>query len=120
MNIPLSIDRFAEKTEIEKTRLEHILPLLLEDKAIYGRYLDIEGVFIKRPLPIKHPETDQEVQYSCQIRKTDEYIPDEEEVWCPTCINSFHKNHLLEWIKIQGNCPVCQEKLSEELLIKQK
>ena len=30
---------------------------------------------------------------------------------CPHCENIAHKEHLLEWIKVKGSCPICQSKL---------
>jgi hypothetical protein len=33
---------------------------------------------------------------------------------CSHCQNIAHKEHLLEWIKVKGTCPVCQQKLSAE------
>ncbi|MHA1377770.1 MAG: zinc finger domain-containing protein [Candidatus Helarchaeota archaeon] len=35
-----------------------------------------------------------------------------EKVYCPHCLNAAHKNHLLEWIKLKGTCPLCLKKLS--------
>jgi hypothetical protein len=34
-------------------------------------------------------------------------------VQCPICESLYHKNHLMEWIKVKKTCPVC----SQELLI---
>ncbi|MHA2243654.1 MAG: hypothetical protein ACXADY_01665 [Candidatus Hodarchaeales archaeon] len=33
-------------------------------------------------------------------------------VSCPVCKNTFHRNHLLEWLKIFNQCPMCQERLT--------
>ena len=33
-------------------------------------------------------------------------------VECPSCHNSFHRNHLLEWLKIFNQCPMCHERLT--------
>ncbi|HUT80497.1 MAG TPA: hypothetical protein VMZ29_04770 [Candidatus Bathyarchaeia archaeon] len=35
---------------------------------------------------------------------------------CTHCQNIAHKEHLLEWIKVKGTCPVCQQKLKPESL----
>ena len=32
---------------------------------------------------------------------------------CPICESLFHKEHLLDWIRIHQNCPVCSQKLYE-------
>ena len=30
---------------------------------------------------------------------------------CPSCLNTFHFNHLSNWILEKGQCPICQTKL---------
>ncbi|MCK5158409.1 MAG: hypothetical protein KAR08_04590, partial [Candidatus Heimdallarchaeota archaeon] len=36
---------------------------------------------------------------------------------CYHCQNVAHKEHLLEWVKVKGTCPVCQQKLVADKLI---
>ena len=31
---------------------------------------------------------------------------------CPSCKNSYHQNHLLEWLKVFNQCPICQQRLT--------
>jgi hypothetical protein len=31
---------------------------------------------------------------------------------CPSCKNSFHRNHLLEWLKVFNQCPMCHQRLT--------
>lgn len=38
---------------------------------------------------------------------------------CPRCNSPFHQNHLLEWIKMKGDCPVCRERLSSSMINRQ-
>ncbi len=33
-------------------------------------------------------------------------------VECPSCHNSFHRNHLLEWLKVFNQCPMCHQRLT--------
>ncbi|MHA1301796.1 MAG: hypothetical protein ACTSO9_20440 [Candidatus Helarchaeota archaeon] len=33
-------------------------------------------------------------------------------VYCPHCRNPAHKNHILDWIKLRGTCPICRKNLS--------
>ncbi|MBD3227868.1 MAG: hypothetical protein GF329_06740 [Candidatus Lokiarchaeota archaeon] len=35
---------------------------------------------------------------------------------CPYCINKFHRDHLLEWIKTRGKCPNCGKRLTRDNL----
>jgi hypothetical protein len=30
---------------------------------------------------------------------------------CPMCKSLFHANHLFEWLKVKGQCPVCRQSL---------
>lgn len=32
---------------------------------------------------------------------------------CPVCESLYHKEHLIEWIRVHKNCPVCSQKLYE-------
>jgi hypothetical protein len=36
----------------------------------------------------------------------------EEKVTCPSCLNIFHRTHLLEWLKVFNQCPMCHERLN--------
>jgi hypothetical protein len=31
---------------------------------------------------------------------------------CSNCGNSFHRTHLLEWLKVFGHCPICHQRIS--------
>ncbi|MFX1282203.1 MAG: RING finger protein [Promethearchaeota archaeon] len=37
---------------------------------------------------------------------------DTDNVVCPICQNTFHRNHLLEWLKVFNQCPICHERLT--------
>jgi hypothetical protein len=34
-----------------------------------------------------------------------------EKVICPECQNTFHRTHLLEWLKVFNQCPMCHHKI---------
>ncbi|MHA1542811.1 MAG: RING finger protein [Candidatus Hodarchaeales archaeon] len=34
-----------------------------------------------------------------------------EKVTCPECNNAFHRTHLLEWLKVFNQCPMCHHKI---------
>ena len=34
------------------------------------------------------------------------------------CGNLFHKRHIIEWVNVQRNCPVCRTKVNEKSLVK--
>ena len=38
-----------------------------------------------------------------------------EKVACPECKNTFHKAHLLEWLKVFNQCPMCHHKIRDVL-----
>ncbi|MFX0014167.1 MAG: RING finger protein [Promethearchaeota archaeon] len=56
-------------------------------------------------------ENSQKYDKHCVICR---YIiePDEDIVECPSCQNSFHRNHLLEWLKVFNQCPMCHQRLT--------
>ncbi|MHA1995515.1 MAG: RING finger protein [Candidatus Hodarchaeales archaeon] len=35
----------------------------------------------------------------------------EQKVTCPECRNVFHRTHLLEWLKVFNQCPMCQQRI---------
>ncbi|MHA1556054.1 MAG: RING finger domain-containing protein [Candidatus Heimdallarchaeota archaeon] len=35
---------------------------------------------------------------------------------CPMCQSMFHRNHIVEWLRVKGKCPVCQQNLRSESL----
>ncbi|MFX1505788.1 MAG: RING finger protein [Promethearchaeota archaeon] len=36
----------------------------------------------------------------------------EKSVNCPSCKTFFHRNHLLEWLKVFNQCPICHQRLT--------
>ncbi|MHA1215254.1 MAG: hypothetical protein ACTSR2_02760 [Candidatus Hodarchaeales archaeon] len=36
----------------------------------------------------------------------------EEKIACDVCHNVFHRNHLLEWLKVFGDCPICHNRMT--------
>lgn len=36
---------------------------------------------------------------------------------CPLCGYGGHENHMIEWLKIKQNCPLCRESITKESLI---
>lgn len=36
---------------------------------------------------------------------------------CPYCQNEFHHDHVREWLKVSGDCPVCRQRIREAELI---
>ena len=54
--------------------------------------------------------TDARVQVQCAIC-LQTIVETEKLVRCPSCDIAFHKNHLFEWLKINGTCPACKAKL---------
>ena len=43
-------------------------------------------------------------------------VEGEKVVQTKPCNHIFHKNHILEWIKVKGTCPICKEQINEESL----
>ena len=51
----------------------------------------------------------------CEICKNI-IVEGEKIVQTKPCNHIFHKNHILEWIKVKGTCPICKEPINEESL----
>ncbi len=51
----------------------------------------------------------------CEICKNI-IVDGEKIVLTKPCNHIFHKNHILEWIKVKGTCPICKEQINEESL----
>ncbi len=140
-NISFQLSRLAQLVDstIEQTESKVIEILSLHPEL--GEYLPLEQVFIKhaeisestiskfsRPTDtlqkcpkcgsrqsvlIRHCTQCKIELSSCQICKRG-FAENEITVTCSHCNNKFHKNHLLEYIKIKGECPVCKEKLGSD------
>jgi predicted RNA-binding Zn-ribbon protein involved in translation (DUF1610 family) len=39
---------------------------------------------------------------------------DDDVAWCPNCGSPAHRTHLLEWIHVKNNCPICGNHLGEQ------
>jgi uncharacterized CHY-type Zn-finger protein len=46
----------------------------------------------------------------CMICKLP-FKPQQEIARCPMCQSLFHRDHIFEWLKVKGKCPVCQQQL---------
>ena len=51
----------------------------------------------------------------CEICKNI-IVEGEKIVQTKPCNHIFHKNHIVEWIKVKGTCPICKEQINEESL----
>ncbi|MCE7748957.1 MAG: hypothetical protein GPJ51_11205 [Candidatus Heimdallarchaeota archaeon] len=51
----------------------------------------------------------------CEICKNI-IVAGEKIVQVEACNHVFHKNHIQEWIKVKGTCPICKEQINEEHL----
>lgn len=49
----------------------------------------------------------------CMICKLP-FKPQQEVARCPMCQSLFHRDHIFEWLKVKGKCPVCQQQLRPE------
>lgn len=137
-NVPFQLTRLAQLVESQVDLTERKVIEILSNNPEIGEYLPLEQVFIKheeitdatisnlsRPTDtlqictqcgnsqsvlIRQCTECNEELASCQICKRG-FAENETMVKCPHCDNPFHKNHLLEYIKIKGECPVCKEDL---------
>jgi hypothetical protein len=49
----------------------------------------------------------------CMVCKLE--LKDEQDIiYCPYCKGPAHISHLLEWVHMNGTCPICQMRLKED------
>jgi hypothetical protein len=58
---------------------------------------------------ISWPDTNIATEYCVICRKSIQSSGDK--VACPECNNTFHRTHLLEWLKVFNQCPMCNHKI---------
>lgn len=63
-------------------------------------------------LVFTEPQTEEveEERDECPICRKVLLEGDKTEV-CPNCLERFHRDHLLEWVKIKGTCPNCGQRI---------
>ncbi len=123
-NIPVALTRIAQLSDISLEQLEHLLLSLEITGKLPGEYLKLEQVFIRNQKKLVYTlcKTCGEPTklYPCEFCGKGEVCStcrliigiDHEVLSCPNCGASNHKKHLLEWVKIKGNCPSCRERLT--------
>ncbi len=51
--------------------------------------------------------------YICEICKKKLQLTELENIsQCPHCMSKFHNNHLQEYLKGKGDCPICHIKIT--------
>jgi hypothetical protein len=142
-NIPLQLTRLSQLVDLPITSTENLLLEILSLNPDIGEYSPLEQVFIKhteiaestiskmyspiamlqtcphcdnkQSVLIKHCTECKKELSICQICKRG-FTDNEVSIKCPHCLNHFHRNHLLEYVKIKGDCPVCKERLQADQL----
>ncbi|MEM3563797.1 MAG: RING finger protein [Candidatus Jordarchaeaceae archaeon] len=63
-------------------------------------------------LVFTEPQTEEveEERDECPICRKVLLEGDKTEV-CPNCLERFHRDHLLEWVKVKGTCPNCGQRI---------
>ncbi len=141
-NIQVTVSRIAELVESPKKYIEDVIVAILEQRPELGEFLKLEQVFIRKENTdelvddlISHP-IPRYGTYTCYYCHTN--IEDRSASICPNCNEKIvrcivcklpisskeiigscyecqgiaHLNHLQEWLKVKGTCPVCQRKIS--------
>ncbi len=141
-NIQVTLPRIAELANSPKKYIDDVIIAILEQRPELGEFLKLEQVFIRRENTdeliddlISHP-IPRYGTYNCFYCHT--IIENRSATNCPSCNESIlrcivcklpissnefigackecqgvaHLNHLQEWVKVKGTCPVCQRKIS--------
>ena len=56
-------------------------------------------------------ETEGKVCAICKLQFGD----DQKILFCPNCESLFHEEHLLNWLSLNSECPVCARDFSKEI-----
>ena len=75
-----------------------------KESRLVGKHLDFGLTIIG-----KWSITEQKPT-SCMICKLP-FKVDQKVSRCPMCHTLFHENHIFEWLKVKGKCPVCLQSL---------
>ncbi len=125
-----SVGEFLQREQvfIKKTKSEDDLDSILNEMK--QRQISFDARLLNRYcLHCGHEIASTELQFSSKCANCDEPIPIchicrgyifkgddilEEE----NCGNLFHKRHILEWVNVQGKCPICRSRINEKSLNK--
>lgn len=96
--------------------LDHILARgeirgRLERNEIDGMILAVEGYYNGEVISDFAWQESEQPENQCVICRYP-IGADTDIVTCPFCQNAFHQNHLLEWLKVFNQCPICQRRLT--------
>jgi tetratricopeptide (TPR) repeat protein len=140
-NIPVTLPRVAKFVNFPEERMEHLLKKLVEENPTLGEYLELEQVFIRKEnteallqnlkqrystcyycgnpiesIEATHCTSCEKTLLKCIVCKLS--ISFGEDVGqCSLCEAYAHLNHFEEWLKTQGTCPQCMQKLPVEGII---
>ncbi len=136
-NVPISLKRIAEVTGVTEKSLEMYLIELTKINPQAGSYFSLEQVFIKKIETVSQvldprPSVEKTCmscgaiakRFPCEICSEGTQCTTcklnigqgEDSLHCPYCKRPSHSKHLLEWLKIKGECPNCKEKLNSDEL----
>lgn len=136
-NVPISLKRIAEVTGVTEKSLEMYLIELTKINPQAGSYFSLEQVFIKKIETVSQvldprPSVEKTCmscgaiakRFPCEICSEGTQCTTcklnigqgEDSLHCPYCKRPSHSKHLLEWLKIKGECPNCKEKLNPDEL----
>jgi hypothetical protein len=111
--------------DIDEVLLTHILGSVLERGELQGQLrhsrngdqlltINRIGVELENTdfyhLSWDEEDNNQSESVFCVICRAN-ILMEEDSTSCPSCLNQFHRPHLLEWLKVFNQCPMCHERL---------
>ena len=139
-NIQIPLTRISELTRLSPSIIKPFLKTILMNNPGLGDLLEVEEIFIKHQKGVKSEklrelkclycntelesfQLDKPVVCSkcgkkapfCEVCKNI-IIAGDKVLQSTNCDHIFHKEHILEWINVKSECPVCKEKINEENL----
>lgn len=100
--------------------LKQVFNHILSQGEIIGRLnknnngdliLTVERSYVGTPISNISWETELRSEANCVICRHP-IKSQEKSVNCPSCKTFFHRNHLLEWLKVFNQCPICHQRLT--------
>lgn len=120
--VQVQVTRIAELLEIDRKIVVELLEEMQRFNSLPGEFLTLEQVFIRSSKPfilcrfcgsptLSYPCKSCGGGVACGVCK----LPLKEGdavLACPHCDVPGHRTHLLEWVKTNGSCPQCRERIT--------
>ena len=100
--------------KIAGENIDFIITSAISNSAVSSK--DISGTALNFTLnTVGRWSLEEKKSAVCMICKLS-LKPEQKVTKCPMCESMFHQNHIVDWLRMKGKCPVCQQSLRPESL----